>query len=69
MVIYMQHPVYGKKVATLELEAAYDEANGWTRYDPEAPAPTPFTTPQAVEPDPETTVNAFIPTLVGRRRK
>jgi hypothetical protein len=57
MVIYLQHPIHGKKVATLELEAAYDESNGWERYDPEAPE---------VEPEP---VNAFIPTLVGRRRK
>ena len=62
MVIYLQHPVYGKKVATLELEAAYDESNGWARYDPEAPAP------QLAVVEPES-VNAFIPTLVGRRRK
>jgi hypothetical protein len=59
MVIYLQHPVHGKKVATLELEAVYDEANGWERYDPDAPAPAPASEP----------TNAFIPTLVGRRRK
>jgi hypothetical protein len=59
MVIYLQHPVHGTKVATMELEAAYDEANGWARYDPET------ATPEA-EPEP---VNAFIPTLVGRRRQ
>jgi len=59
MVIYLQHPVHGKKVASLELEAVYDESNGWTRYDPEAPAP-------ASEPEP---VNALIPSIVGRRRR
>jgi len=28
----MSHPVHGAKVATMELEAVYDEQNGWTRY-------------------------------------
>jgi len=32
--IYLQHPVHGSKVATVEAEAVYDESNGWTRYDP-----------------------------------
>ncbi len=31
-VIYLSHPVHGRKVAVLELEAEYDEKNGWTRY-------------------------------------
>ena len=31
-IIYMSHPVHGAKVATMELEAVYDETNGWTRY-------------------------------------
>lgn len=31
-IIYMSHPVHGAKVATMELEAVYDEENGWTRY-------------------------------------
>ena len=30
--IYLSHPVHGRKVAVLELEAEYDEKNGWTRY-------------------------------------
>jgi len=33
-VIYLQHPVHGSKVATLDLEAAYDEQHGWARYNP-----------------------------------
>ena len=32
MNIYLSHPVHGRKVATMELEAVYDETNGWTRY-------------------------------------
>ena len=42
MVIYLQHPVHGVKVATLEQEAEYDEMNGWVRCaDPSAPEPEP----------------------------
>ena len=33
MVIYMNHPVHGTKVATGELEAKDDEKNGWIRYE------------------------------------
>jgi len=33
MVIYMRHPVHGKKVAIADAEAVYDEKNGWERYD------------------------------------
>jgi hypothetical protein len=32
--IYLKHPVHGYKVATLDLEAEYDEQNGWERYTP-----------------------------------
>ena len=32
MNIYLSHPVHGRKVATMELEAVYDETNGWARY-------------------------------------
>jgi hypothetical protein len=34
-VIYLKHPVHGGKVACAELEAQYDEKNGWVRYTPE----------------------------------
>jgi hypothetical protein len=33
-VIYMKHPIHGAKIATMEMEAVYDERNGWERYDP-----------------------------------
>ena len=39
MNIYLMHPVHGRKVATMELEAEYDEKNGWSRYNPDTPAP------------------------------
>jgi hypothetical protein len=38
MIIYLMHPVHGRKVATMELEAEYDETNGWSRYNPDTPA-------------------------------
>ena len=37
MVIYLRHPVHGTKVAISDIEAAYDEQNGWEQYDPAAP--------------------------------
>jgi hypothetical protein len=37
MNIYLQHPVHGTKVATMEAEAKHDEKNGWKRYNPDAP--------------------------------
>lgn len=37
-VIYLQHPVHGTKVASLDLEAEHDEQNGWTRYNPDTPS-------------------------------
>jgi len=40
MNIYLKHPIHGAKVATMELEAEADEANGWTRYNPDAPSDT-----------------------------
>lgn len=39
--IYLRHPVHGAKVATMEMEANFDEMNGWERYDPEAPTLEP----------------------------
>jgi len=33
MMIYLQHPVHGNKVATMELEAQFDEKHGWSRYN------------------------------------
>lgn len=31
MVIYLQHPIHGTKVATSDQEANYDEKHGWER--------------------------------------
>ena len=36
--IYLQHPVHGFKVASIEMEAEYDEQNGWVRYNPDTPS-------------------------------
>ena len=33
-VIYLRHPIHGAKVATMDLEAEYDEQNGWERFEP-----------------------------------
>jgi hypothetical protein len=38
-VIYMRHPIHGAKIATMELEAEYDEQNGWVRYNPDEVEP------------------------------
>jgi hypothetical protein len=37
MNVYMKHPIHGTKIATLEMEVEFDEANGWVRYNPEDP--------------------------------
>jgi hypothetical protein len=37
-VIYLAHPVHGRKVATMDLEAQFDEKNGWLRYNPDTPS-------------------------------
>lgn len=40
MNIYLKHPVHGNKIATMELEAQYDEQNGWVRYTLDTQAPS-----------------------------
>jgi hypothetical protein len=37
MNIYLKHPTHGTKIATMEVEAEYDETNGWVRYNPDTP--------------------------------
>ena len=37
MVIYLKHPIHGRKVATMDLEAEADEKNGWVRYTLDTP--------------------------------
>lgn len=41
-VIYLKHFLHGTKVAVMELEAIADEKNGWSRYNPNEPAPAPI---------------------------
>jgi hypothetical protein len=31
----MKHPIHGHKIATMEMEAEFDEQHGWVRYNPE----------------------------------
>ena len=38
MNIYLQHPIHGRKIASMEAEAAFDENNGWVRYNPDTPS-------------------------------
>jgi hypothetical protein len=38
MQIYLQHPVHGRKIASMEAEAEFDENNGWVRYNPDTPS-------------------------------
>lgn len=40
MNIYLKHPQHGTKVATMEIEAEYDENNGWVRYTLDTPPAT-----------------------------
>lgn len=36
--IYLRHLDHGTKIATMEMEAEYDESNGWVRFDPDTPS-------------------------------
>jgi hypothetical protein len=36
-IIYLNHPIHGTKVATMEQEAEFDEQNGWVRYTHDTP--------------------------------
>ena len=33
-VIYLRHPEFGSKVATMDAEAEYDKEHGYEEYDP-----------------------------------
>jgi hypothetical protein len=37
-VIYLRHPDHGFKVASLDIEADYDEQHGWERYNLDTPS-------------------------------
>ena len=38
MHIYLKHPIHGTKVAISDVEADYDEQNGWKQYNPATPS-------------------------------
>ncbi len=38
MIIYLEHPVHGRKIAYMEAEATHDESHGWKRYNPDTPS-------------------------------
>lgn len=48
-VIYLKHPVHGSKVATIDMEADYDEQHGWVRYNPETPSTAEEVAPESDE--------------------
>lgn len=60
--IYLAHPKHGVKIATMEMEAQHDEANGWVRFEPEELVDAP-----ADEPLPEPPVEANV--LAEPRRR
>ena len=66
MNIYLKHPTHGNKIALMDLEAEFDEQNGWVRYTPDTPSIS-----VEIETVEETTeIAAPINTLdVKRRRK
>ena len=64
--IYLEHPDHGNKVATMELEAEFDEQNGWVRYTHD----TPSISEEVETVEEATKVAAPVNTLeVKRRRK
>ena len=65
--IYLKHPIHGAKVATMEMEAEYDEQNGWVRYNPDETEPE-AEIPAFLQPS-EEPVNELEPARRGRPRK
>jgi hypothetical protein len=59
--IYLQHPLHGEKIATMELEAENDEQNGWTRYTIDTPTETVEVVEEQLEPVVEEVVNTLKP--------
>jgi len=59
--IYLQHPLHGEKIATMELEAENDEQNGWTRYTIDTPTKSVEVVEEQLEPVVEEVVNTLKP--------
>ena len=68
--IYLMHPRHGVKIATMEMEAQYDENNGWVRFDPDAPPEDPSDDDALDLPDQSDEVNVMseAPRRRGRPR-
>jgi len=49
MLIYLEHPKHGRKIAYMEAEATFDESHGWKRYNPETPDVEPEIAVNALE--------------------
>lgn len=64
MNIYLKHPVHGTKIATLEMEAVFDEEHGWVRYNPKEPEKA-----EELEEEFPIVVNALQPKRRGRPPK
>jgi hypothetical protein len=64
-IIYLKHPDHGNKVATMDLEAEFDEQNGWVRYTHD----TPSISEEIVESDVEEQAAPVNTLDVKRRRK
>ena len=45
MNIYLKHPDHGTKIASMEMEAEFDEQNGWIRYTDETQSDEPTAAP------------------------
>ena len=63
-IIYLKHPIHGAKVATMEMEAEYDEQNGWIRYNPDE-----VVAEEEIPSFLQESVNELEPTRRGRPRK
>ena len=59
--IYLEHPQHGTKVANSDLEADFDEQNGWTRYTIDTPTAVEVVEELVEEPIVEDVVNTLKP--------
>ena len=66
--IYLMHPKHGIKIATMEMEAQFDESNGWVRFDPEDIADEAVDA-LANEPEDPTLPDAEVEVNVFQRRR
>lgn len=65
-IIYLEHPIHGKKIAIMEAEAENDEENGWVRYTLDTPSISEEVEPAEEIAEPAAPANKL---EVKRRRK